>query len=152
VGAASARQSDAENIQEAAFSRSGDDYGATIRHTLDPAEIEVAFGEGRPYRTRDVWASFGPIDADFAEPVAGRTQRGKINPELGEKPGAGWGEFSSIIANDNVLAGSESVSQVDRKATGKVDVANSVSGSNQRWMSDCAVGTAFTSSIPSHSH
>ena len=125
MGPASVGLSDAENIREAAFSRSGDDYGAAIRHPLDPAEIEVAFGEGRPYRTCDVWASFGPIDADFAEPAAGRTQRGKVDPELGEETGAGWGEFSSIIANDNVLADSESISQVDRKATGKVKVANS---------------------------
>ena len=57
-----------------------------------------------------MWAAFGPIDTDFAEPAAGRTQRSKIDPELGEKTGAGWGEFSSIIAKDNVLAGSESIS------------------------------------------
>jgi len=89
VGLASIGQSDTENIREAAFSRSGDDYGAAILHSLDPAEIEVAVREGRPYRTRDVWASFGPIDADFAEPAAGRTQRGKVDPELGEKTRAG---------------------------------------------------------------
>jgi hypothetical protein len=110
VGPASVGQSDTKNIQEAAFARSGDDYGAAIGHPLDPTEIEVAFGEGRPNRTGDVWASFGPIDADFAEPAAGRTQSGKVDPELGEETGAGWGEFSSIIAEQNVLACSESIS------------------------------------------
>jgi hypothetical protein len=89
VGPASVEQSDTENIRETVFSRSGDDYGTAILHSLDPAEIEVAFREGRPYRTRDVWASFGPIDADFAEPVAGRIQRRKVDPELGEKTRAG---------------------------------------------------------------
>src|SRR5215469_3908054 len=98
---------DAEGFRETAFSRSGDHHGAAILHPFDPAEVEVASRKRRPYRPRDVRASFRPIDAEFAESAAGRTQRRKIDSELHEKTSACWGDFSTVIAKHDVFAGGE---------------------------------------------
>jgi len=74
-----------------------------------PAAVTIT-SRGRSYRPRDVRASFRTIDADFAEPAAGRTQRRKVDPELHEKTSACWGDFSTVIAKHDVFAGGESIS------------------------------------------
>ena len=56
-------RTDPKGFQEAALSRPGDDHGAAVLHPLGPTEIEAALGERRSYRARDMWPSFGPIEA-----------------------------------------------------------------------------------------
>jgi hypothetical protein len=56
-------RTDSERLQEAALSRRGDDHCSTVLHPFDPTEIEAALRERRTYRARDVWPSFGPVEA-----------------------------------------------------------------------------------------
>src|SRR5207249_4799455 len=79
---------DAEGLVEAPPSRRSDDYGVAALHPFHPAEIEVALGDRSPYRTRDVWASLGPIETQSAKVAAGRTQCGKLGPEPGANTAA----------------------------------------------------------------
>lgn len=79
---------DAESFQEPASTRRGDGHGPAVLHSLRPAQIEAALRERGSDRARNVWASFGPIEAESAKLAAARAQRGKVDPELGEKTGA----------------------------------------------------------------
>src|SRR6266481_7605585 len=65
------RAIDTKHLQEAAFSRLGDDHRAAVLHPLGPAEIEIPPCERGPDCSRDVWASFGPIETQPAEVAAG---------------------------------------------------------------------------------
>jgi len=116
---------DAEGLLEAPSSRRGDDYGVAALHPLHPAEIEVALGDRGPYGTRDVWASLGPIEAESAKVSAGRTQCGKLDPELGEKTGACCRDLSGFVVERDVFAGDESIGEINAEAAGEVVVANS---------------------------
>src|SRR5713101_820904 len=61
---------DAESFPETVLSRRGDDHSAAVLHRFGPAQIETTLGEGGSYRARDVWPSFGPVDAQSAEVTA----------------------------------------------------------------------------------
>src|SRR4030095_623076 len=61
---------DAEGFPETVLSRRGDDHGAAVLHPFGPAQIETTLGEGGPQGARDVWPSFGPIDAQSTEVAA----------------------------------------------------------------------------------
>jgi hypothetical protein len=98
---------------------------AWLRFILHPAEIEVALGDRGPYRASHVWASLGPIETESAEVAAGRTPGGKLDPELGEKAGAGCRDFSGFVVEHNVFAGGESIGEINAEAAGQVVVANS---------------------------
>jgi hypothetical protein len=54
-----------------------------------------------------VWASLGPIEAESAKVTAGRTLRGKLDPELGEEPRARCRGFSGFVVEHDVFAGDE---------------------------------------------
>src|SRR6266567_85952 len=116
---------DAEGLLEAPASRRGDDYGVAALHPFHPAEIEVTLGDRGPYRTRDVWASLGPIEAESAKVTTGRTQCGNLDPELGEKTGACSRDFSGFVVEHDVFAGDERIGEIDAEAARKVVVANS---------------------------
>jgi hypothetical protein len=94
-------------------------------HPFQPAEIEVTRGDRGPYRTRDVWASLGPIQAESAKVAAGRTQCGKLDPELGEKTGACRRDFSGSVVEHDIFAGDVRISEINAEAARKVVVANS---------------------------
>src|SRR2546422_3367596 len=96
-----------------------------VSNPLGPAEIKAAFRERGPHCARYVWPSFGPIEAESAEVAAGRTQRGKVDPELGEKTGACCGDFSGFVAEHDIFVGNEEMSEVHAETTGKVVVADS---------------------------
>src|SRR2546427_6881302 len=89
------------------------------------AEIEVALGHRGAYRTRDVWASLGPIEAESAKVAAGRTQCGKLDPELGDKTGACCRDLSGCVVEHDVFAGDERIGELNAEAARKVVVANS---------------------------
>jgi hypothetical protein len=91
-------------------------------HPFHPAEIEVPLGDRGPDRTRDVWASLGPIEAESAEVAAGRMR--KRDPEFGEEPGAGRRDFSGFVFEHDVFAGDKGIGEIDAEAAGKVVVAN----------------------------
>ena len=116
---------DAEGPLEALSSQRGDDYGVAALHPLHPAEIEVARGDRGAYGTRDVWASLGPIEAESAKVAAGRTQCGKLDPELGEKTGACCRDLGGFVVEHDVFAGDESIGEINAEAAGEVVVANS---------------------------
>ncbi len=116
---------DPEGSVKAPPSQRGDDYGVAALHPLHPAEIEVALGDRGPYRTRDVWASLGPIEAQSAKVAVGRTQCGKLDPELGEKPGACCRDLSGFVVDHDVFAGDERIGEINAEAARKVVVANS---------------------------
>ncbi len=116
---------DPEGLLEAPPARRGDDYGVAALHPFYPAKIEAALRDRDPYRTRDVWASLGPIEAESAEGAAGRTQCGKLDPELGEKTGACGRDFSDFVVEHDVFAGHERIGEIDAEAARKVVVANS---------------------------
>src|SRR3989449_3086350 len=61
---------DAESFAETVLSRRGDDHSAAVLHPFGPAQIETTLGEGGSYPARDVWPSFGPIDAQSTEVTA----------------------------------------------------------------------------------
>src|SRR5256884_3862367 len=84
---------DAKGLPEAPPPQRGDDHGVAALHPFHPAEIEVALGDRGPDRTRDVWASLGPIEAQSAQVAEGRTRGGKLDPQPGEKTGARCREF-----------------------------------------------------------
>src|SRR5262244_346625 len=84
---ASSQRVDGEGLLETTPSQRGDDHGVATLHPFHPAEIEVARGQRGPYRTRDVWASLGPIEAESAQVVTGRAGCAKLDPEPGEKTG-----------------------------------------------------------------
>jgi hypothetical protein len=73
-------------------------------HPFHPAEIEATLGGRGPYRTRDVWASLGPIEAESAKMAAGRTQRPKLEPEFGEETGACCRDFGDFVVEHDVFA------------------------------------------------
>src|SRR2546423_4351814 len=73
---------DAKGLPEAPPPQRGDDHGVAALHPFHPAAIEVALGDRGPHRTRDVWASLGPIEAESAKVAAGRTQPGGAGPRL----------------------------------------------------------------------
>src|SRR5256885_5787781 len=100
---------DAEGLVEAPPSRRSDDYGVAALHPFHPAEIEVALGDRGPDRTRDVWASLGPIEAESAEVAAGRMR--KRDPEFGEEPGAGRRDFSGLVFEHEVFAGDKGIDE-----------------------------------------
>src|ERR1700730_2362812 len=54
---------DAKSFQETVLSRRGDDHSVAVLHPLGPTQIETTLGEGGSYRARDVWPSFGPVQA-----------------------------------------------------------------------------------------
>src|SRR5262249_59955475 len=87
---------DAEGPEEAPPPQRGDDDGLAVLHPFHPAQIEVPSRDRGPDRTRDVWASLGPIEAESAKVAAGRTQPGKLNPEFGENTGARGRGFSRL--------------------------------------------------------
>src|SRR5262249_23515282 len=116
---------DTEGPEEAPPSQRGDDDGLAVLHPFHPAEIEVAPGDRRSYRTRDVWASLGPVEAESAKVVAGRTQSGKLDPEFGEKTGAGRRNFGGFVVEHDVFAGDERIGEIDAEAAREVVVANS---------------------------
>src|SRR5207302_5700589 len=78
----------AKRFQEAAPTQWRHGDGAALLHPLRPGAIKAAFHERGSDCASDVRASFGPIEAQPAECGAGRTQRGKVDPELGKKTGA----------------------------------------------------------------
>src|SRR6266581_2924107 len=94
---------DAERFPETVLSRRGDDHSAAVLHPFGPAQIETTPGEGGSYRARDVWPSFGPIEAQSAEMATGRIQRGKVDSELGEKSGARPRDLSDLVADHDVF-------------------------------------------------
>src|SRR5262249_18546165 len=57
---------DTQRLAETAPSERGDEDGLTAFHPFDPAEIEAAPGDRGPYRTGEVWAPLGPIQAESA--------------------------------------------------------------------------------------
>jgi len=71
-----------------------------------------------------VWASLGPIEAESAKVAAGRTQRGKLDPELGEETGACCRDFSGFVVEHDVFTGDERVGEIDAETAGKVVVTN----------------------------
>jgi hypothetical protein len=121
---------DAEGLLEAPPSQWGDDYGVAAPHPFHPAEIEVALGDRGPYRSRDVWTSLGPIEAESAKVSAGRTQCGKLDPELGEKTRPCCRHLSGFVVEHDIFAGDESIGEINAEAAGEVVVANS--GRTQR--------------------
>src|SRR5207253_7836539 len=108
----------------------GDDDGVAALHPFHPAEVEVALGDRGPDRTRDVWASLGPIEAESAQVTERRTRGGKLDPELGEKTGAGCRDFGGGGVEHDVFAGDEGIGQINAEAARQVVVANS--GRTQR--------------------
>src|SRR2546430_14602384 len=54
---------DAESFQKTVLPRRGDDHSVAVLHPFGPAQIETTLGEGGAYRARDVWPSFGPVEA-----------------------------------------------------------------------------------------
>src|SRR5438477_10282715 len=121
---------DAECLLESPPPQPGDDDGVAPLHPFHPAEIEVALGDRGPDRTRDVWASLGPIEAESAQVAEGRTPGGKLDPELGEKTGAGCRDFGGGVVEHDVFAGDEGIGQINAEAARQVVVANS--GRTQR--------------------
>src|SRR5438067_9487762 len=116
---------DPEGLREAPPAQRRDDYGVAALHPFDPAEIEAALGDRAPYHARDVWASLGPVEAESTEAAAVRRQRGKLDPELGEKTGACCRDFSDFVVEHDVFAGDERIGEIDAEAARKVVVANS---------------------------
>src|SRR5215813_7342015 len=116
---------DAEGPEESPPSQRGDDDGLALLHPLNPAEIEVAPGHHGPDRTCDMRASLGPIEAESTNVAAGRTQPGWLDPEFGENTGAGWRDFGRFLVEHDVVAGNESIGEIDAEAAGEVIVANS---------------------------
>ena len=115
---------DPEGLQKAAFSQRGDCYRAAVLHPFGPAKIEVALGERGPNSARDVGPSFGPIEAEPAEMAAGRTQRRKVESEVAKEASSCRRDFSSFVAEHDVLMRSEKIGEVDAEATSKMVVAN----------------------------
>jgi len=72
-----------------------------------------------------VVTSLGPIEAEPAEVAAGRTQVGKLDPELGEKTGACCRDFSGFVVEHDVFAGDERIGEINAEAARKVVIANS---------------------------
>src|SRR5947208_15289430 len=93
----------AASYPEPVLSRCADHPSAAVLHPVGPAQIETPLGEGGSYRARDVWPSFGPIQAQSAEMATGRIQRGKVDSELGEKSGARLRDFSGLVADHDVF-------------------------------------------------
>src|SRR2546427_2315517 len=90
------------------------------------AEIEVALGHRGAYRTRDVWASLGPIEAESAKVAVGRTQCGKLGPELSENPDTCRRDFSGfVVVEHDVFSGDERIGEINAQAAREVVVANS---------------------------
>src|SRR5207237_3885290 len=54
-----------------------------------------------------------------------RSQRGQVEPELGQKVGACFGDLGGFIARHDVFARCEKIRQVNTEATGEMVVANS---------------------------
>jgi hypothetical protein len=95
-------------------------------HPFHPAEIEVALGHRGPYRTRDVWASLGPIEAESAKAAAGRTPCGKLDPELSENPHTCLRDFSGfVVVEHDIFSGDERIGEINAQAAREVVVANS---------------------------
>src|SRR5262245_49712303 len=116
---------DAEALLESTPPRRGDDHGVAAPHPFHPAEIEVTRGERGPHRTRDVWPALGPIEAEPAKGAAGRTPGGKIEAELGEKPGALRRDFGPFVVEHDVFTGDQGIGEIDAESAGEVVVANS---------------------------
>ena len=64
-------------------------------------------------------------EAQPAEMATGRTQSGKVDTEVGEKPRARWRDFRGFVAERDVLARRKKIGEVHAETTGKVVVANS---------------------------
>src|SRR5207247_8472160 len=116
---------DAEGLPEAPPSQRGDDDRVAAAHPFQPAEIEEALGDRGPDRTRDVWTSLGPIETQSAIVAAGRTRRGKLDPELGEKTGACSRDLGDFVVEHDVVAGGENIGEINAEAARKVVVAHS---------------------------
>ena len=121
---------DAEGLLEASPPRRGDEHGVAVLDSLQPAEIEVARGDGGPHRTRDVWTSLGPVEAESAKVAERRTPCRKLDPELGEKPGAGCCDFGGLVVEHDILASGERIGEINAEAAGQVVIADS--GRTQR--------------------
>src|SRR5215475_3118280 len=115
---------DAEDLLEPAPSHPGNDHGVAAFHPFHPTEVEVALGHRSPQRSRDVRASFGPIEAESAQP-AGRTPRGQLDPEPGEEPESRPRDLCDFVVEHEVFAGDERVGEVNAEAARKVVVAHS---------------------------
>ena len=96
---------DSKGFQEPALSRQGDDDSAAVPHSLGPTEIEEVAGERCSHRAGDVWPTFGPVEAQSAEPAARRTQCRQIDPEPGEKTRAGLGDFRTFVGEESLIPG-----------------------------------------------
>ena len=73
----------------------------------------------------NLWASLGPIEAESADVAAGRMPGRKLDPELGEKAGAGCRDFSGFVVEHDVFAGDERIGEIDAEAARQVVVAHS---------------------------
>jgi hypothetical protein len=93
-------------------------------HPFHPAEIEAALGDRGPYRSREVRASLGPLEAESATVAAGRTQCRKRDPELGEKPGARCRDVRGFLVEHDVFSGDERIGEINAEAAHKAVVAD----------------------------
>src|SRR5262249_57224942 len=113
---------DPEGLKKPPPARRGDDDGVAARHSVDPAEVEAARGDGHPHRTGDVRASLGPIEAESAEVAAPGPRGGKRDAERGEKAGTGFRELGDVVVGHDVFAGDEGVGEIDAEAAREVVV------------------------------
>src|SRR6185369_17159083 len=116
---------DAEGFPETVRSRRGDDHGAAVLHPFGPAQIETTLGEGGPYGARNVWPSFGPIEAQSTEVAAFCTQGRQVDSELREKSSARLRDFSGLVADRDVFMCDQRSGEINAETTGKVVVADS---------------------------
>ena len=77
-----------------------------------------------PERTREVWASLGPVEAESAHVTAGRPQSGELDPELGEETGALRRDLGGFVFEHDVFAGDEDIGEIDAETARQVVVAD----------------------------
>src|SRR6185295_14522397 len=81
-------------------------------------------GERGSDRTRDVRASLRPIEAKPAKVTAVRAQRGELDPEPGEKSGAGRRDLGRFVVEHDIFASDEHVDEGDAEPACQMTVAD----------------------------
>ena len=134
---------DAEGLLEASPPRRGDERRRGCADSLQPAEIEVARGGGGPHRTRDVWTSLGPIEAESAKVAAVARSAGSSIPNSVRSRVPAVVISAVLSSRHDILASDERIGEINAEATRKVVVADS--GRTQRALDGIAGGIAVSS-------
>src|SRR6185312_11676887 len=113
----------AEHLGETAPTRGRDHQRAAVAHALEPAHVEAAPGERRADRAREVRPPLGPIEARPAEGALPLPHRREVDAEPAEEIDAGGGDLAAVIAEHDMAALDQGVSEADAEAPGEMVVA-----------------------------